>query len=88
MQYQNMLAIEKLRDVFLHILVYAVAGWIALSGQHVPKGQASVSGTSPIAGPWEKKGYKGVMNKESLDSIPSCMFLAEAGSPTPAEKVN
>lgn len=44
--------------------------------------------TSPIAGTWEKKGYKGVMNKESLDSIPSCMFLAEAGSLMPAEKVN
>lgn len=40
MQYQNMLAIEILRDVFFHILVYAVAGWIASSG-HIPEGQAS-----------------------------------------------
>ena len=88
MQYQNMLAIEILRDVFLHILVYAVAGWIPSLGHKVLKGQASVSGTSPVSGIWEKKGYKGVMNKESLDSIPSCMLLAEAGSLIPAEKVN
>lgn len=84
-----MLVIEILRDVFLHILVYAVAGWIPSLGHKVLKGQAGVLGTSPIyIYKWEKKGYKGVMNEESPDSIPSCMLLAEADSLIPAEKVN
>jgi len=41
-----------------------------------------------MSGIWEKKGCKGVISKETPDSIPSSMLLAETGSLIPAESIS
>lgn len=48
MQYQNVLAVDILRNVFFHILV--VAGWVPSLGHKVLKGQASFLSKSPVSG--------------------------------------